>query len=125
MLLIDANETRQVNRGKKKIYGSSMINLEIDPSQDDDDVMVPSRIGGKKVIDHVDTYGIPKEYMQRAGQVPHGVGFELDHRGIFVDLEIEPLLGFQAEDYLEREQRRLKVRIRSCQVIIRRDSLKA
>ena len=108
VLLIDANETRQVTGSAKKTYGSSMIQLEMDSSQDDDKVMVPSRTGGKRVIDHVDTYGIPKEYMRRAGQVPHGLGFESDHRGIYVDLEIEPLLGFQAEDYPAREQRRLK-----------------
>ena len=36
--------------------------VELDPSLDDQEArVVPSRHTGKSVIDHIDTYGIPKE----------------------------------------------------------------
>ena len=68
--------------------------VEMDPSLDKQEAcVVPSRNTGTTDIDHIDTYGIPKENVVCAGQIPHGIGFDSDHRCIYADLDIKSILG--------------------------------
>ena len=80
----------------------------MDPSLDEEVSVVPSRHTGTTVIDHIDTYGIPEENVVSAGQLPHGIGFDSDHRCIYADLDIESILGFSMDQYKPRAGRRLK-----------------
>ena len=78
----------------------------MDPSLDEQEAcVVPSRHTGTNVIDHIDTYGIPKENVVCAGQLPHGIGFKSDH---YADLYIESILGFNADQHKQRAGHRLK-----------------
>ena len=45
--------------------------------------------------------------MLRAGQLPFGLGFHSDHRGIFADLDGEHLLKLHMTEPVTREPRRL------------------
>ena len=73
------------------------------PSSDEQEArVVPSRHTGTTVIDQMDTYGIPKENVVCTGQLPHGIGFDSDHRCIYADLDIESILGFNADQHKQR-----------------------
>ena len=78
--------------------------MELDPSIDEQEArVVPSRYAGINVIDHIDTYGIPKENVVCAGQLPHGIGFKSDHRCFYADLDIESILGFKADQQEQKD----------------------
>ena len=38
-------------------------------------------------IDHILTFGVDPDLVHKAGQLPFGLGFHTDHRGLFADLD--------------------------------------
>ena len=62
---------------------------------------------GSTTIDHILTYGVETDEIHKAGQLPFGLGFHTDHRGVFVDVDGEQLLGLRMTEPEQRESRRL------------------
>ena len=89
ILALDANNTRE---SKKDSYGGFADQLDLFPVIDAENA-VPSRSDGKRIINHIETYRILPQHLKRRGQTPNGIGFLLDHRGMFVDIHPEGLLG--------------------------------
>ena len=63
---------------------------------------------GRQVIDHLKTYGVSTQHVAKKGQLPQGIGFASDHRGMFVDIHLEGLQGLIPDKPKERVPRRLK-----------------
>ena len=47
---------------------------------------------GSKKIDHLMMMNIDPQIARRSGQLPHGIEFESDHRGMFADLDAQEML---------------------------------
>lgn len=62
---------------------------------------------GSKTIDHILTAGINNGSVGRAGQLPFGLGFSSDHRGMFADLDAGEILQLVMEEPKDRAGRRL------------------
>ena len=62
---------------------------------------------GSVTIDHILTFGVDPDLVHKAGQLPFGLGFHTDHRGLFADLDGEQLLSLQMVEPEQREGRRL------------------
>ena len=106
--MIDANQSRSKNTAKLS-YAEISENLDLDYSlEEGEHELVPLRVTGTRVIDFIDTYGIPKDDSVQAGKLPHGIGFDSYHQWVYNDLDIGSMLGLTAGNYPEREQRRLK-----------------
>ena len=60
------------------------------------------------MIDHLETNGISTQHVAKKGQLPQGIGFASDHRGMFVDVHLEGLLGLIPDKPKEIVRRRLK-----------------
>ena len=48
---------------------------------------------GSKTIDHILTHGVETDEIHKAGQLPSGLGFHTDHRGLFADVDGEHFSG--------------------------------
>ena len=55
--------------------------------------ILPSVEGSNRVIDHILSIGLNVESIERAGQLPHGMGFQSNHRCIYADLNMEKEIG--------------------------------
>ena len=53
---------------------------------------------GSKTIDHILTNGLDVSDIKQAGQLPFGLGFCMDHRGEFADLDGENILKIKMEE---------------------------
>lgn len=62
---------------------------------------------GSVTIDHVLLGGVNSESLHKVGQLPFGLGFHTDHRGVFADLDGDQLLRLKMEEPEHREGRRL------------------
>ena len=62
---------------------------------------------GSVTIDHILLCGIGSGQVSKAGQLPFGLGFHTDHRGLFADLDGDQLLRLRMEEPESREGRRL------------------
>ena len=69
---------------------------------------MPSQVAGTRVIDYIDTSGIPHENIIGSDQLPHGIGFDSDHQCIYTDIDVKLAIGLAVEKCEVREQRRLK-----------------
>ena len=69
---------------------------------------------GTKTIDHVLTQGIDAVDIHRVGQLPFGLGFHTNHRGLFVNMDGDQLLGLRMQEPEQHDGRRL---IQECQAL--------
>ena len=90
--MIDANQSRYA-KTRKMSYMDLVEQVEMDPILAEEVCVVPSRHTGTMVINHIDTYCIPEENVVSAGQLPHGIGFDSDHRCIMLILILSQFLG--------------------------------
>ena len=107
ILMLDANEDRKKLTGYA--YGAMVERLEMMPVLDEtEETVLPSTITGKKVIDHIELLGIDTTTVVRRGQLPHGIGFDTDHRAMYIDLDTDQLFGLSPDKMNDTEGRRLK-----------------
>ena len=45
--------------------------------------------GSKRIIDHIISIGVGPDSIVRVGQLPHGMGFQSNHRCIYADIDME------------------------------------
>ena len=104
LMVLDANDTRDATSDG---YDDFANRLDLIPLMDLE-TEVPSRFGGNQVIGHMETYGISEQHVVRRGQLPKGVGFLSDHRGMFTGINLKGLLGLTLDKPKERTPRQLK-----------------
>ena len=76
-----------------------------------------STVNGSKTIDHVHLPSQLEHTINRSGQLLFHTGFLSDHRGIFVDLDVEKLLELYMEQPVEQEGRQLTSKHRKRQTL--------
>ena len=104
LLVLDANDIRH---GKSDGYQDFIEKLDLIPVIDLE-TAVPSRFEGKRVIDHMESYGISEQHIAKKGQLPQGIGFQLDHQAMYMDIQLEGFLGLIPEKPKDRTPRHLK-----------------
>ena len=62
---------------------------------------------GTKIIDHVLLRGIETANINRAGQFMFGLGFHTNHRGLFVEMDEDQLLGLCMQEPEQRDGQQL------------------
>ena len=55
--------------------------------------ILPSVEGSNRIIDHILSIGLGFESIMKAGQLPHGMGFQSNHRFIYADIDMETDIG--------------------------------
>ena len=68
---------------------------------------LPSKNIGSKMIDHILTKNIDPQTFRRSGQLPHGLGFDSDHRAMFMDIDAETMLSLAPPEPVTNEPRLL------------------
>ena len=105
MVLGDFNEG--VNEYGKHSLKGFMEDNDLKTIMDNEEVL-PSVRGSNRTIDHILTRGIDLAAITRKGQLPHDMGFsDSDHRGMYVDINAEMILGHGMEEPQQRPRRRL------------------
>ena len=59
--------------------------------------ILPSHNSGPKTIDFILTQGVDAQPIGKIGQLPFGLGFHIDHRGVFADIDGKESLQLMME----------------------------
>ena len=89
ILELDANENRDI---KPHSYGSMVQEENMLPIFHVEEC-VPLRFDGKEMIDHMETVILIPQAIVSRGQLPAGIGLDLDHRAIYANICLTHLIG--------------------------------
>jgi hypothetical protein len=85
----EANEDSNKYSLSKLIEDHSMMSV----LEQKIECILPSVEVSNRVIDHILSIGLDIESIERAGQLPHGMGFQSNHRCIYADIDMEKEIG--------------------------------
>ena len=108
VVLTDSNQTLTDGREKynlKDLVSDRSLLSAMEAKHREQSVNSVDR--GTNTIDHILTQGVRSTDIHKAGQLPFGLGFHTDHRGVFADMDSDELLKLWIEEPEQRDYRRL------------------
>ena len=108
IVLTDANQSLDKKSEQYNLYDTmKKCSLESTMKVKHSGTSLRSLDNGTKNIDHILMQGVDDADIHRVGQLPFGLGFHSDHRGVFADVDVDQLLSLRMHKLDQRDCQQL------------------